>query len=132
MSVSPCWCHRAPEGGDDDASHRCHSEEDEIAYFLPYIQALAERWSPGCVNAECKARQKWKATAITKFTKPGDRLYAEPCIKDAHFDIPEYDAAILLLVGAADGGGGEERRHHLLQRPGAPGEAGVLERAVEK
>ena len=50
---------------------------------------------------------------------------AEPCI-------PEDDATILLLVGAADGGGGEERRHHLLQRPGAPGEAGVLERAVEK
>ena len=31
------------------------------------------------MNAAGKARQKWQARAITKFTKPGNRLLAEPC-----------------------------------------------------
>ena len=44
-----------------------------------YIQSSAERWLPGCVNAAGKARQKRYARAVTKFTKPGDRLLAEPC-----------------------------------------------------
>ena len=61
----------------------------------------------------------------------GTAFMPSPVLK-VHTLIPEDDATILLLVGAADGGGGEERRHDLLQRPGAPGEAGVLERAVEK
>ena len=39
--------------------------------------------SPGCVNAAGKARQKRKARAVTNFTKPGDRLLAKPCNKDA-------------------------------------------------
>ena len=42
------------------------------------LQGSAMRWSPGCVNAADKARQKWQAWAGTKFTKPGDRLLAEP------------------------------------------------------
>ena len=40
----------------------------------------AQRWSPDCVNAAGKARQKWEATAGTNFNKSGDRLLAEPCI----------------------------------------------------
>ena len=44
------------------------------------IQDSAKRWSPGCVNAPGKARQNWYARARTIFTKPGDRLLAEPCI----------------------------------------------------
>ena len=43
------------------------------------VQGLAKRWSPGCVNAAGKARQKWEATAANKFTKPGHSLLAEPC-----------------------------------------------------
>ena len=44
------------------------------------IQGSAKRWSPGCENISGKLWQKWQATAATKFTKPGDRLVAEPCI----------------------------------------------------
>ena len=44
------------------------------------VRGSAERWSPGCVNAAGRARQKWQATAGTNFTKPGDRLLAEPCM----------------------------------------------------
>ena len=40
----------------------------------------AKRWSPGCVNAACKVRQEWQVRAVTKFTKPGDCLLADPCI----------------------------------------------------
>ena len=39
---------------------------------------MAKRKSPGCVNAAGKGRQKWYATAVTKYTKPGDHLLAEP------------------------------------------------------
>ena len=39
----------------------------------------AKRWSLGCVNAEAKARQKWLARVVMKFTKPGDCLLVEPC-----------------------------------------------------
>ena len=35
--------------------------------------------APGCVKAAGKARQEWQAGAVTKFTKPGDRLLAAPC-----------------------------------------------------
>ena len=42
-------------------------------------QGSSERWSPVCVNAAGKARQKWYARAGTKFSKPGDHLLAEPC-----------------------------------------------------
>ena len=44
-----------------------------------FLQCLAKRWSPGCVNAAGKARQKWYARAVTTFTKPGNCLLAEPC-----------------------------------------------------
>ena len=40
-------------------------------------QGSAKRWTPGCVNAAGKARQKWQARAGTKFTKPGDGLSSE-------------------------------------------------------
>ena len=42
------------------------------------VQGSAKKWSPGCMNAAGKARQKWYAKAVTKFTKPGARLLAEP------------------------------------------------------
>ena len=48
-------------------------------HFPFSIQGSAKRWAPGCVNAAGKARQKWQATAATKFTKPGDSLLAVPC-----------------------------------------------------
>ena len=38
------------------------------------LQDTAKRWSSGCVNAAGKARQKWWARAVTKFTKPGERF----------------------------------------------------------
>ena len=38
----------------------------------------AKRLWPGCMNAAGKLRQKWQATAGTKFTKPGWSLSAEP------------------------------------------------------
>ena len=41
------------------------------------------------MNAAGKARQKRSAIAVTKFTKPGDRLLAEPC----------YVVAILRFLG---------------------------------
>ena len=43
------------------------------------LQGSAERPRPGCVNAAGKLRQEWQATALTKFTKPGRGLSAEPC-----------------------------------------------------
>ena len=50
------------------------------------VQGSAERWSPGCVKAAGKARQEWQAGAVTKFTKPGDRLLAaRPPLIDAAF-----------------------------------------------
>ena len=33
---------------------------------------------PGCENVAGKLRQKWKATAMTKFTKPGKHFLATP------------------------------------------------------
>ena len=53
-----------------------------IFYFgftLQVIQGWAKRWSPSCVNAASKARQKWEKRAAIKLTKPGDRLLAESC-----------------------------------------------------
>ena len=44
-----------------------------------HIQGSVKRWSPGCLNAAGKARPKREARAVTNFTKPGDRLLAEPC-----------------------------------------------------
>ena len=41
-------------------------------------QGSAKRMALGCVNAAGKARQKWYATAETKFIKPGARLLADP------------------------------------------------------
>ena len=43
------------------------------------IQGSAKRRSPGCGNVTGEARQKWLATAVAKFTKPGDCLFAELC-----------------------------------------------------
>ena len=40
---------------------------------------LAKRWSPGCVNAVCKARQEWSARAGAKFTQPLTHILADPC-----------------------------------------------------
>ena len=39
---------------------------------------LTKKLSPGCMNAAGKAGPKWYAKAVTKFTKPGARLLAEP------------------------------------------------------
>ena len=33
--------------------------EPSNSWSRRYVQGLAKRWSPGCVNAACKARQKW-------------------------------------------------------------------------
>ena len=41
-------------------------------------QGSTKRRYLGCVNAAGKARQKWYATAETKFIKPGARLLADP------------------------------------------------------
>ena len=35
---------------------------------------------PGCENALSKLRQKWWATAVTKFTKPGKHSFGDPCM----------------------------------------------------
>ena len=43
------------------------------------IQGFTIRQFPGCKNAAGKLRQKWKATAGTKFTKPGNGLVEIPC-----------------------------------------------------
>ena len=43
------------------------------------LQGSTNRRAPGCVNAAGKLRQKWKARARTKFTKPGARLIVAPC-----------------------------------------------------
>ena len=53
------------------------SEVHEVV-TLP-VQGLAKRRARGCVNAACKVRQKWQATAATKFTKPGRSLLAKSC-----------------------------------------------------
>ena len=53
--------------------------QEQVDVSCKIIQGSSKRWSPGCVNAAGNARQKWKATAGTKITKPGDRLSAEPC-----------------------------------------------------
>ena len=44
------------------------------------LQETSERPFPGCENASGKLRQKWLATAETKFTKPGNSLLEVPCI----------------------------------------------------
>ena len=44
-----------------------------ISYMPTSVQGSAKRWSPGCVNDAVKARQKWKARALTRFTKPGNQ-----------------------------------------------------------
>ena len=57
-------------------SMHCIKNEERIEV----IQGSAKWWAPGCVNAAGKARQKWQARTGTKFTKPGARLLAVPCI----------------------------------------------------
>ena len=47
--------------------------------FSQVVQGSAKKWTPGCANGAGKFKQKWKARAATKFTKPGDQ--AEPCMK---------------------------------------------------
>ena len=47
------------------------------------VQGSSIRRAPGCENAAGKLRQKWQATAGTKFTKPGACLILEPCISVA-------------------------------------------------
>ena len=47
-----------------------HGGRGEV-FSRPTGPGPSKRWSPGCVNAACKARLKWKATAGTKFTKLG-------------------------------------------------------------
>ena len=42
------------------------------------LHGSAKMWTPGCVNAAGKPRQKWLAKAVTKFTKPGARLLSGP------------------------------------------------------
>ena len=42
------------------------------------LQGSAKRRASGCVNAAGMARQKWQASAATKFTKPGASHLAEP------------------------------------------------------
>ena len=44
------------------------------------VQGSGERWTPGCVNATGKVRQKYTAIVGTKFNKPGTCLSAELCI----------------------------------------------------
>ena len=44
------------------------------------VQGTSKRPFPGCENASGKLRQKWEATAGTKFTKPGNDLLEVPCI----------------------------------------------------
>ena len=43
------------------------------------LHGSAKRRTPGCVNAEGQARQKWYARAVTTFTKPGSHLLAKLC-----------------------------------------------------
>ena len=78
---------------------------------------------PGFVNASGKARQKWEATAGTKFTKPGVRLLAECCTcnqqwrKRTSIDLTrEYRARLKggpqvawMLLKRSDRGGEQER-----------------------
>ena len=52
---------------------------DPMILLASYVKGSAKRGSPGCVNAASKSREKWLATAAIKFTKPVDRLLAEPC-----------------------------------------------------
>ena len=44
------------------------------------VQGSTIRPFPGCGNAEGKFRQKWWATAGTKFTKPLNSLTVQPCM----------------------------------------------------
>ena len=43
------------------------------------LQGSAKRLWPGYMNAAGKLWQKWKTTAATEFTKPGQSLVAKPC-----------------------------------------------------
>ena len=47
-----------------------HDVSTTLFWSMHSLQGLAKMWSPGCVNAAGKARQTWKATAATEFTKP--------------------------------------------------------------
>ena len=38
-------------------------------------------------SAAGKLRQKWYATAVTKFTNPSQSLLAEPCFVEASYDL---------------------------------------------
>ena len=58
------------EGGADLFSDALEGASTSANDFLACLQGSAKRWSPGCVNAAGKARQKWQATAATIFTKP--------------------------------------------------------------
>ena len=63
-----------------DAPHSTeHSLVGSIVTKRITLQRPAKRWATGCVNAAAKARQKWKATAGTKFTKSWSRLLAGSC-----------------------------------------------------
>ena len=39
------------------------------------VQGPAKEWFSGCENFSGKARQKWRATARTKFSQPGIRFF---------------------------------------------------------
>ena len=50
-------------------------------YVPLYVQGWVNIPVPGCENFSGKFRQKWKATAGTKFTKPGNGNLAHPCTR---------------------------------------------------
>ena len=43
------------------------------------LQGSPKECFPGCENGLDKLRQKWKATAVTKFTKPGKHTFGDSC-----------------------------------------------------
>ena len=55
------------------------------------------------MDAAGDARQKWLARAVTKFTKPGARLLAEPCIvqKSLTCCLPKMHSKVLEKTNSA-------------------------------
>ena len=73
-------CSKSEEGGGYfTALLSVHQSVPLFASLPSFEQGSAKSHVSGCVNAAGKVRQKWQATAATKFTKPGNKTLVQPC-----------------------------------------------------
>ena len=80
LAPKNCLQNIVRQGSDKARQYNPAETPNHVQVFLPgRVQGSAKRWVQGSVNNAGKVRQKWKATAVTRLTKPGAHLRADLC-----------------------------------------------------